>query len=66
MDDLKKYIGDGVYASFDGFQLRLWTEREGGTHEIFFEPREWEALKRTMERWRETVKARREGVEPAV
>ena len=22
------YIGDGVYASFDGFALTLWTDRE--------------------------------------
>lgn len=36
MNDI--YLGDGLYASFDGWQLRLFTERENGTHEVFLEP----------------------------
>lgn len=32
------YLGDGVYASFDGYQIWLRTERENGVHEIALEP----------------------------
>jgi hypothetical protein len=28
--DHKEYLGDGVYASFDGFYIWLTTERESG------------------------------------
>lgn len=31
------YLGDGLYAEFDGFQIRLFTERENGLHEVFLE-----------------------------
>ncbi len=31
------YIGDGVYASFDGYQIWLRTERDGMTHRIALE-----------------------------
>jgi hypothetical protein len=31
---LKEYIGDGVYASFDGYQIWLETERNGRTERI--------------------------------
>jgi hypothetical protein len=38
----KKYLGDGVYAEWDGWMIRLSTERFLGgqqvTHEIFLEP----------------------------
>jgi hypothetical protein len=33
-----EYLGDGLYASFDGWMFRLWTERENGVHEVFLEP----------------------------
>lgn len=32
------YLGDGLYASFDGWQFRLWTQRDFGVHEVFLEP----------------------------
>lgn len=32
------YLGDGVYASFDGFNIWLRTERNGRVHEIALEP----------------------------
>ena len=32
------YLGDGLYAAFDGFQYRLRTPREDGNHIIFLEP----------------------------
>jgi hypothetical protein len=31
------YLGDGLYASFDGYQIRLYTERVGGTNEVFLD-----------------------------
>jgi DNA-directed RNA polymerase subunit RPC12/RpoP len=35
------YIGDGVYAAFNGFALKLRAPREHGDHEVFLEPREF-------------------------
>lgn len=32
------YIGDGVYARWDGFAVKLTTERNNGTHFIYLEP----------------------------
>lgn len=32
------YLGDGLYASFDGFQFRLRAPRLEGDHEVFLEP----------------------------
>jgi hypothetical protein len=29
------YLGDGLYASFDGWQIRLRAPRENGDHEVF-------------------------------
>lgn len=41
----KEYIGDGVYVSFDGYQLWLETEREfGQKHYIALEPEVFKAL----------------------
>lgn len=31
------YIGDGVYARWDGFAVKLTTERDNGTHFIYLE-----------------------------
>jgi hypothetical protein len=31
------YLGDGLYASFDGYQIRLRTSREGGDHEVYLD-----------------------------
>lgn len=31
------YLGDGLYASFDGYQIRLYTVRVDGTHEVFLD-----------------------------
>lgn len=33
-----RYLGDGLYADFDGWHYRLYTERENGVHEVFLEP----------------------------
>lgn len=32
------YLGDGLYASFDGYQVRLRAPRENGDHEVYLEP----------------------------
>ncbi len=32
------YLGDGVYASYDGFQIWLTAQRDGQTNEIAVEP----------------------------
>lgn len=34
----EEYIGDGVFVSFDGYQIWLRTPREGGDHVIALEP----------------------------
>jgi hypothetical protein len=31
------YLGDGLYASHDGFQLRLRAPRDGGDHEVIMD-----------------------------
>lgn len=38
------YLGDGVYASFDGYQIWLRTERENGWQSIALEPSVYSAL----------------------
>jgi hypothetical protein len=39
------YLGDGVYASYDGWQIRLRTSREDGDHEIYLDGQTFSALK---------------------
>ena len=31
------YLGDGLYVSFDGFQIRLRAPRDGGEHEVYLD-----------------------------
>jgi len=31
------YIGDGLYASFDGYQIRLRAPREGSDHVVYLD-----------------------------
>lgn len=33
------YLGDGLYASFDGWQFRLRAPRENGDHVVFLDDR---------------------------
>lgn len=40
------YIGDGVYASFDGFQIKLRTERDGRDEIIYLDPDTYTSLVR--------------------
>jgi hypothetical protein len=32
------YLGDGLYASFDGYQIKLRAPREDGDHVVYLEP----------------------------
>jgi hypothetical protein len=38
------YLGDGLYASFDGFQFVLRAPREGGDHWVALEPQVLQAF----------------------
>ena len=38
------YLGDGLYASFDGFQIILRAPREGGDHFVMLDPFVYRAL----------------------
>lgn len=49
---MDQYLGDGLFASFDGFQIRLWTDRGGEVHEVFIEPKVWMALLQFVEELR--------------
>lgn len=50
----KDYLGDGVYAGFDGYQIWLWT-LEGSR--IAIEPAVYEALTEYTRRLLDRVKA---------
>jgi hypothetical protein len=38
MTEREAYLGDGLYCSFDGWQVKLRAPREGGDHEVYLEP----------------------------
>lgn len=38
------YLGDGLYASFDGMHVVLRAPRDGGDHFVYIEPSVWGAL----------------------
>lgn len=40
----EEYLGDGLYVSFDGYQLCLRAPREGGDHVTYLEPSVWGRL----------------------
>lgn len=42
----ERYLGDGLYASFDGYQIMLRAPRAEGDHYIALEPGVWESLQR--------------------
>ena len=44
------YLGDGLYASFDGYQIILSTYRQYEDHYVALEPAVWTALKEFVER----------------
>jgi hypothetical protein len=44
----KTYIGDGVYARWDGMTVLLETERDNGRHYIYLEPQHVESIVKLM------------------
>lgn len=44
------YLGDGLYASFDGYGITLWTERDFTKHWVYLEPTVYKALQDYVER----------------
>ena len=46
MSKQETYLGDGCYASFDGYQIWLRSPREAGDHTIALEPETFIALMR--------------------
>ena len=40
----EKYLGDGVYASYDGWYIWLRVERDGGNERVALEPPVYHAL----------------------
>ena len=44
------YLGDGLYASFDGSKISLSAPREGGDHRVALEPSTYHALVTFAER----------------
>lgn len=49
----EQYLGDGLYASFDGFQIILRAPRAGGDHWVGLEP----LVFAEMVRWMGTIKS---------
>jgi hypothetical protein len=45
----ESYLGDGLYATFDGWQVILRAPREGGDHWVALEPETFTALVRFAE-----------------
>lgn len=45
-----EYLGDGVYASFDGFQVKLSTPEQVPYNEIYLENQTMVALQRYSEK----------------
>lgn len=44
IEQQETYLGDGVYAEFDGYHIWLKTNREDGQHRIALEPSVFVAL----------------------
>jgi hypothetical protein len=56
MSNKKKYLGDGVYADFDGYQIKLTAENGiSATDTIYLEPAVLEALNRYVEALKTTA-----------
>lgn len=46
MSERETYLGDGLYASFDGWQFALRAPRDGGNDFVYLEPSTLEAFER--------------------
>lgn len=49
-DAAESYIGDSVYVSHDGYQLKLRTEGLSGEHVVYIDPSVWVMLAAYHER----------------
>jgi hypothetical protein len=49
------YLGDGLYASFDGYQITLRAQRENGDHFVALEPLVLEAFFHYVESLKEDM-----------
>jgi hypothetical protein len=47
------YVGDGVYAQWDGMTVLLETERGNGKHYIYLEPQHVESIKKLIDEYPE-------------
>lgn len=56
------YLGDGLYASFDGWSFTLRAPREGGDHEVMLEPAVLDAFEQFVGQVRRNLEARDEPV----
>lgn len=52
-----QYLGDGVYASFDGYQIWLDTRAQDPVNRIALDPGTLNALYRYVDRLRQTSEA---------
>lgn len=55
----QSYLGDGVYASFDGIQVWVRADRDGMCHEIAIEGATYARLTEYFVRLIETIKRER-------
>jgi len=55
------YIGDGLYVSFDGYQIRLRAQREGGDHEVFMDSSTLQAFMQFLDALPKTSEIDEEG-----
>jgi hypothetical protein len=49
MSEREQYLGDGLYASHDGYQIRLRAPRDGGDHEVYLDQSTLQAFLRFLE-----------------
>ena len=49
MMEKETYLGDGLYASFDGFMITLRAPRENGDHWVGLEPQVYAELLRFVD-----------------
>lgn len=60
------YLGDGVYASFDGYQIWLDTRRQSPVNRIALDPHTFNALKAYVARLAARSDKASDPVEPEV
>jgi hypothetical protein len=56
---MERYLGDGLYASFDGFAITLRAPRENGDHYVVLEPDVYLALTKFVEHLKQEADAAR-------